>query len=66
MHATTAAAMSDGGMSGKPTASNRSRAPLMSGVSVRPGQTQFTVMRCSASVGATLRTRPTTPCFVSA
>ena len=53
--------------SGKPAASIASRAASVSiGVSAIPGQTALIEIPREASVGARLRTSPTTACFVAA
>ena len=62
-----ASATSAGVSSGNPTDSSASRAvPATIAVSAKPGQTALIEMPRSESGGATLRTNPTTACFVSA
>ena len=60
-----ASATSSGCSSGKPASAKRARWSCWSsiGVSAMPGQ--IALIRIGASCGATLRTKPTTACFVS-
>ena len=63
----TASATAAGATIGKPAASSRSRtAPASIAVSAMPGQTALIWMPRRSSDGATLRTKPTTACFVAA